>query len=42
MTARVLQPADRLGLGTALVYPTLIAALSDVVTPVERAPVLGV
>jgi MFS family permease len=31
-----------LGLGTALVYPTLIAAISDVVTPVERAPVVGV
>jgi MFS family permease len=31
-----------LGLGTALVYPTLIAAVSDVVTPRERAPVLGV
>ncbi len=27
-----------LGLGTALVYPTLIAAISDVVSPVERAP----
>ena len=31
-----------LGLGTALVYPTLIAAMSDVVTPVERAPIIGV
>jgi MFS family permease len=31
-----------LGLGTALVYPTLIAAVSDVVTPRERAPVVGV
>ncbi len=31
-----------LGLGTALVYPTLIAALSDVVDPVARAPVVGV
>jgi MFS family permease len=31
-----------LGLGTALVYPTLIAAISDVVTPVARAPVVGV
>jgi MFS family permease len=31
-----------LGLGTALVYPTLIAAMSDVVSPVERAPVIGV
>jgi MFS family permease len=34
--------ATFLGLGTALVYPTLIAAISDVVTPVERAPVVGV
>jgi MFS family permease len=31
-----------LGLGTALVYPTLIAAMSDVVSPVARAPVVGV
>jgi MFS family permease len=31
-----------LGLGTALVYPTLIAAVSDAVTPVARAPVVGV
>jgi MFS family permease len=31
-----------LGLGTALVYPTLIAAMSDAVTPIERAPVVGV
>jgi MFS family permease len=31
-----------LGLGTALVYPTLIAAVSDVVTPLDRAPVVGV
>jgi MFS family permease len=31
-----------LGLGTALVYPTLIAAVSDVVTPRERASALGV
>jgi MFS family permease len=31
-----------LGLGTALVYPTLIAAISDVVAPVARAPVVGV
>jgi MFS family permease len=34
--------AALLGLGTALVYPTLIAAISDVVSPVERAPVVGV
>jgi predicted MFS family arabinose efflux permease len=25
-----------------MVYPTLIAAISDAVTPVERAPVVGV
>jgi MFS family permease len=31
-----------LGLGTALVYPTLIAAISDAVSPAERAPQLGV
>jgi MFS family permease len=31
-----------LGLGTAMVYPTLIAAISDAVTPVERAPIVGV
>ena len=31
-----------LGLGTALVYPTLIAAVSDAVSPVARAPVVGV
>jgi MFS family permease len=31
-----------LGLGTALVYPTLIAAISDAVEPVARAPVVGV
>jgi len=31
-----------LGLGTALVYPTLIAAMSDAVTLVARAPVVGV
>lgn len=34
--------ATLLGLGTALVYPTLIAAISDAVDPVTRAPVLGV
>jgi MFS family permease len=34
--------ATVLGLGTALVYPTLIAAISDVVSPVARAPVVGV
>jgi MFS family permease len=31
-----------LGLGTALVYPTLIAAISDSVAPIARAPVVGV
>ncbi len=31
-----------LGAGTALVYPTLIAAISDAVSPVARAPVVGV
>ncbi|MFN8161962.1 MAG: MFS transporter [Solirubrobacterales bacterium] len=31
-----------LGVGTALVYPTLIAAVSDAVSPVSRAPVVGV
>ncbi|MFI4985020.1 MAG: MFS transporter [Solirubrobacterales bacterium] len=31
-----------LGAGTAMVYPTLIAAMSDAVTPVARAPVVGV
>jgi MFS family permease len=31
-----------LGVGTALVYPTLIAAVSDAVQPVERAPAVGV
>jgi MFS family permease len=31
-----------LGAGTALVYPTLIAAISDGVSPVARAPSLGV
>jgi MFS family permease len=34
--------AAMLGLGTALVYPTLIAAMSDAVAPVARAPVVGV
>jgi MFS family permease len=31
-----------LGIGTALVYPTLIAAISDAVPPVARAPTVGV
>ena len=34
--------AVALGLGTALVYPTLIAAISDAVPPVQRAPMVGV
>jgi MFS family permease len=34
--------AALLGLGTALVYPTLIAAISDAVSPVARASVVGV
>ncbi len=34
--------ATLLGLGTALVYPTLIAAMSDAVSPIARAPVVGV
>jgi MFS family permease len=31
-----------LGLGTAMVYPTLIAAMSDAVSPIARAPTVGV
>jgi MFS family permease len=31
-----------LGIGTALVYPTLIAAVSDVAQPVDRAQTVGV
>jgi predicted MFS family arabinose efflux permease len=31
-----------LGAGTALVYPTLIAAVSDAVSPIARAPSVGV
>ncbi|MBA3331007.1 MAG: hypothetical protein H0T39_09075, partial [Actinobacteria bacterium] len=31
-----------LGAGTALVYPTLIAAVADAVQPVDRAPAIGV
>jgi MFS family permease len=34
--------ATILGIGTALVYPTLIAAISDAVSPVARAPSVGV
>ena len=34
--------AALLGIGTAMVYPTLIAAMSDSVSPIARAPVVGV
>ena len=34
--------AALLGVGTALVYPTLIAAVSDAVQPRDRAPSVGV
>jgi MFS family permease len=34
--------AVALGAGTALVYPTLIASISDSVSPVARAPTVGV
>jgi MFS family permease len=34
--------AAALGAGTALVYPTLIAAISDTVSPMARAPAIGV
>jgi MFS family permease len=34
--------AALLGLGTAMVYPTLLAAVSDASRPVDRAPVIGV
>jgi MFS family permease len=34
--------AVALGAGTALVYPTLIAAISDSVSPIARAPTVGV
>jgi MFS family permease len=37
-----LAAAILLGAGTALVYPTLIAAVSDTVQPVERARAVGV
>jgi MFS family permease len=40
--AEAVVAATALGIGTALVYPTLIAAVSDAVTPVARAPVVGV
>ncbi len=34
--------AGLLGVGTALVYPTLIAAISDAQSPIARAPAVGV
>jgi MFS family permease len=37
-----LAAAALLGVGTAFVYPTLIAAVSDAVRPRDRAPVVGV
>ena len=40
--AAALAAASLLGVGTALVYPTLIAAVSDAVEPRARAPVVGV
>ncbi len=40
--ASALVAAVFLGVGTALVYPTLIAAVSDGVQPVERVQVVGV
>ncbi|HXV57392.1 MAG TPA: MFS transporter [Gaiellaceae bacterium] len=40
--APALAAAVLLGAGTALVYPTLLAAVSDVAQPVERAQLVGV
>jgi MFS family permease len=40
--APALGAAILLGVGTALVYPTLLAAVSDVAQPVERAQLVGV
>ena len=40
--APALGAAVLLGVGTALVYPTLIAAVSDTVQPIERAQIVGV
>jgi MFS family permease len=40
--APALGAAVLLGVGTALVYPTLIAAVSDVARPVDRAQLVGV
>jgi MFS family permease len=39
---RASQPAPLLGLGTALVYPTLLAAIGDVAQPEWRASAVGV
>ena len=40
--AAALVAAVLLGIGTALVYPTLIAAVADTVQPVDRASAVGV
>jgi MFS family permease len=40
--APALAAAALLGVGTALVYPTLIAAVADVVEPRDRASIIGV
>jgi MFS family permease len=40
--APALGAAALLGLGTALVYPTLIAAVTDVVQPRDRASAVGI
>jgi MFS family permease len=40
--AGALLAAVLLGVGTAFVYPTLLAAVSDVVPPVDRAQAIGV
>src|SRR5438552_11311331 len=40
--ARSLVAAVLLGIGTAMVYPTLIAAVSDATQPRDRARVVGV
>jgi MFS family permease len=40
--AGALAAAALLGAGTALVYPTLIAAVADAVQPIERAQAVGV
>jgi MFS family permease len=40
--APALGAAALLGIGTAFVYPTLIAAVSDAVQPRDRAPLVGV